>query len=124
MHTRYAQNLYITGRGPDNREKGNQKMIIDLILDRKADDELRAQGYTHRQKWDGTIEQIQYRANTFYRNVFSYSYLTDHAEHITRAMDAGTEDDVRRELCRYITENEYNPEICRYINNRKWLIDC
>ena len=99
-------------------------MIIDLILDLQDDDRIRAQGYTHRQKWDGTIEPIQFSASKFYRDVLSYSYLTDHAEHITRAMDAGTEDDVRRELCRYITENEYNPEICNYINSRKWLVDC
>ena len=73
-------------------------MIVDLILDRK----------------DG----VPYNPHSFYRSVLRYG---DIGEDITRAMDYGTEEDVRRELCEYIHANEYNPAICDYINGRRWL---
>ena len=76
-------------------------MIVDLILDRK----------------DGA----KYNAHDFYVDVMGYGEI---GEDITRAMDFGTESDVRRELCEYITANEYNPAICDYINSREWLKNC
>lgn len=73
-------------------------MIIDLILDRK----------------DG----VNYNAHDFYMDVMGYGEI---GEDITRAMDFGTESDVRRELCNYVVRNEYNPAICNYINSTSWL---
>ena len=40
---------------------------------------------------------------------------------ITAAMDYGEEEDVRRELCKYILDNDYNPEICAWVNAQSWL---
>lgn len=73
-------------------------MIIDLILDRK----------------DG----IHYEPARFYYGVMNYGEV---GFGITAAMDGGTEEDVKRELCKYIIDNEYNPDICRYINKVNWL---
>lgn len=78
-------------------------MIIDLILDRR-DDEARGVN--------------SYDAADFYRSVVRYGEI---GHDITRAMDYGTEDDVRRELCAYVIEQDYNPEICDFINARAWL---
>lgn len=77
-------------------------MIIDLILDRK----------------DGA----EYNAKRFYNNCMSYNTtFKGIADEITRAMDEGTEEDVKYELCKYIFNNNYNMEICKYINSVKWL---
>lgn len=77
-------------------------MIVDLILDRK----------------DG----INYKPENFYRECMTYNGIFDGiADGITKAMDYGTEEDVRKELCKYITNNEYNPEICDYINSVNWI---
>lgn len=73
-------------------------MIIDLILDRKD-------GY-------------RYNAHEFYGEVMEYGEV---GFEITRAMDEGTEEDVKNALCQYIDENEYNPEIKKYINYVNWL---
>lgn len=40
---------------------------------------------------------------------------------IADAMDGGTEEDVKRELCRYIDAEDYNPEIKDYVNSVDWL---
>ena len=77
-------------------------MIIDRILDR----------------YDGEPDGAVYSPEDFYRDMVLYGEI---GEDIARAMDFGTEEDVRRELCEYITANEYNPEICEYINSRRWL---
>lgn len=77
-------------------------MIIDKILDR----------------YDGEPEGEVYRPEDFYRDMVLYG---GSGEDIARAMDFGTEEDVRRELCKYIVGNDYNPEICEYINSRCWL---
>lgn len=77
-------------------------MIIDLILDRK----------------DGAF----YNPHDFYMEVASYGYLTPvHSERITRAMDSGEEEDVRRELMNYIHQNGYNEELKDYIESVRWL---
>ena len=74
-------------------------MIIDRILDRK----------------DGH----PYRAKEFYNDVFNYGEI---GFDITRAMDSGSEKDVKKALCNYIM-GEYNPKICDYINKVQWLED-
>ena len=73
-------------------------MIIDLILDRK----------------DG----VHYEPARFYYGVMDYGEV---GFGITAAMDGGTEEDVKRELCKYIKDNEYNMELCEYINKVNWL---
>lgn len=40
---------------------------------------------------------------------------------ISRAMDYGTEEDVKKALCDYIDNNEYNPEIKKYIRSKEWM---
>ena len=77
-------------------------MIIDLILDRK----------------DGQ----PYNAREFYNDVMQYAETwPELANPITRAMDEGDENDVRRELCAYIDNQDYNPAIKEYINSVQWL---
>ena len=93
-------------------------MIVDLILNRKDDDELISQGYTHKQYFNGIVAPLAYDPRKFYYDLIGYGPI---GEEIARAMDAGTEDDVKRELCEYITANDYNPEICDYIRSRDWL---
>lgn len=75
-------------------------MIIDLILDRK--------------------EGTPYTPRKFYHWVMGYGTIGDG---ITRAMDGGTEKDVKGELSKYITEQEYNPAICDYVNSVNWLTE-
>lgn len=79
-------------------------MIIDCILDRKDNE-----------KYDG---YDSYNAHDFYIDVLGYGSIGDD---ITRAMDEGTEEDVKNALCKYIDNNEYNPEIKDYINSKTWL---
>lgn len=77
-------------------------MIIVLILDRQ----------------DGA----EYSPRRFYDEVMDYGSIWPEIAHpIARAMDGGTEEDVKRELCRYIDEQEYNPAIKDYINEVNWL---
>lgn len=73
-------------------------MIIDCILDRK----------------DGW----KYTPKQFYLDVMGYGEI---GHEITRAMDAGTEEDVKQALCDYIEYNDYNMEICKYIRSVTWL---
>lgn len=77
-------------------------MIIDLILDRK----------------DGE----PYDAGMFYWGVFNYiEVFRELAMPITRAMDDGTEKDVKHALCDYIDKCGYNADIKTYINSVDWL---
>lgn len=76
-------------------------MIIDLILDRK----------------DGDI----YKPDQFYRDILGYGSV---AVPICRALDCGTEQDVKKALCNYITVNDYNEKICDYILSVEWLVGC
>ena len=80
-------------------------MIIDLILDRK----------------DG----MEYDPREFYNGVCGYMEGNTEgiAADIARAMDGGTESDVKRELKKYIDWGEYNPEIKGYIDSVTWLTD-
>jgi hypothetical protein len=71
-------------------------MVVDCILDRK----------------DGS----PYNPREFYQDMLAYE-----ANDISRAMDEGTEEDVKKALCDYIKFNDYNPAICDYINSVNWL---
>ena len=76
-------------------------MIIDLILDRKYGQE--------------------YNAREFYYAVMEHesTFITNRG--ISRAMDGGTEQDVKKALCDYVINQCYNAEICYYINSVNWL---
>ena len=83
-------------------------MIIDLILDRRDDIE------------NGYIDT--YNAHDFYMECMGYnSIFYGIADEITKAMDGGTEEDIKRELCMYILKGGYNTEICEFINGVNWL---
>ena len=71
-------------------------MLIDLILDRAAD--------------------TAYNPHDFYLRAMEYKQ-----DEITRAMDGGTENDVKSALCDYIRRNEYNSDIRAYIESVDWL---
>lgn len=73
-------------------------MVIDLILDRR----------------DGEA----YVANNFYDDCIGYENFE-----IARAMDCGTEEDVKRVLCSYIDDGDYNPQIKDFVNSVEWLVD-
>ena len=84
-------------------------MIIDVILDRKDDNTV----------WsDGKGCSVPYSAHAFYLAVMDYG---ETSWDITRALDEGTEADVKQALCDYIIKGGYNPEICDYINSVEWL---
>ena len=79
-------------------------MIVDRILDRKGFEE------------DGVMDY--YNPREFYHDMMEYG---GSGFDIARAMDYGTEDDVRKELCKYIDRNNYNPQIKDYINRVNWI---
>jgi hypothetical protein len=87
-------------------------MIIDLILDRQDDIE--------------TFNEL-YNPKTFYNDVLEYADMfgSDNAENIAfkiaKAMDEGTEEEVRQQLCSYIKDYGYNDDICNFINSVEWL---
>lgn len=77
-------------------------MIIDLILDRKSGE--------------------AYEPREFYYDVVGYGEIwPDLAWPIARAIDEGTEQDVKNELCAYIDKAGYNTVIKEYINSVEWL---
>ena len=76
-------------------------MIIDLILDRKDGEE--------------------YDAREFYYSVMEYESTLNLNREISRSMDGGTENDIKKSLCDYIIENGYNSEICKYVNSVNWV---
>ena len=84
------------------KAKMNKKaMIIDVIWDRAA-----GAGYDPKE---------------FYDYVLGWED-TLNADDIARALDSGTEEDVKRELCKYVKIGDYyTPEICKYINSVNWL---
>lgn len=83
-------------------------MIIDLILDRKYNTEI-----------DGIDT---YNAHNFYVECMEYNRIFKGiADGITKAMDYGTETEVKNELCKYIINNGYNEKICDYINSVNWI---
>ena len=99
-------------------------MIIDLILDRKCDEEDIANGYTHKQYPDGKLEPLAYDPRKFYYAVMNYvgdCEGEDYAEKITKAMDYGTENDVKSALNNYLIKAGYGGEICKFVNSVNWL---
>lgn len=78
-------------------------MIIDLILDRQGG--------------------IPYDAKEFYNDVIEYENVFDFKPTISRAMDIGTEKDVKKALCDYVISQGYNKNICKYINSVNWVDD-
>ena len=82
-------------------------MIIDLILDRKYNEE--------------TTGYDAYDPYEFYRAVMSYESIFELLRDISSALDYGTEDDVRKALCDYIDREQYNPDIKDYVNSKTWL---
>lgn len=83
---------------PVAQNESMNEMIIDCILDRKDGD--------------------PYSPEQFYRDVFEYG---DVGFDITRAMDGGTEQDVKDALKQYIDKQGYAPEIKDYIDSVEWL---
>ena len=80
-------------------------MIIDIILERHDDENSGI---------------FAYRARDFYEAVTGYGKS---GEHIARALDGGTEEDVKREVCAYLDANGYNPRIKDYVSARMWAED-
>ena len=83
-------------------------MIIDYILDRKDD-------YEHGIKI--------YNAKDFYDYVRSEEDVFDFNPTISRAMDYGTDNEVKVAIDNYILENGYNPNICHFVDSVQWLTD-
>ena len=79
-------------------------MIIDLILDREG--------------WEQDGYPGTYNAKQFYDDCMEYG---GSGWYIARAMDFGTEEQVKEQLCKYIDGNHYNPEIKDYINSVNWI---
>ena len=73
-------------------------MVIDYIFDRKD-------GYG-------------YDVKEFYDACMAYEEFD-----IARALDSGTEKDVKKALCDYVIYNDYPKSICKYINSENWLDD-
>lgn len=83
-------------------------MIIDSILDRKDNAEYKG------------IDK--YNAKQFYSECMHYNTIFEGvADNITKAMDYGTEEDVKKALCDYVIGNGYNIAICDFINSVNWL---
>lgn len=81
-------------------------MIIDVILDRRA--------YERKDKIFGWYGEKQFRDLYDYAMSFEFHYLA-------RAIDGGTEKDVKDALCRYIDENGYRPSIKRFVRSVNWI---
>ena len=79
-------------------------MIIDCILERF--NEIKRTG------------KDSYNAHDFYMDIVDYG---KEGWDITAAMDYGDEEDIKRELCKYIVKNGYNKDICVLVNWFDWL---
>ena len=54
------------------------------------------------------------------------SYMHEEAEtfglvDLARALDSGSDDDIRRELCRYIDDGGYRQDVKKYVNSVDWI---
>ena len=78
-------------------------MLIDAILDRRADRKDGIFNYDPKKLYD----YINGWAGGIYDNV-------------AHAMDEGEEADVKKALCDYI-DGDYNPEIKEFVNSVDWL---
>ena len=90
----------------DESKKMNEN-IIDVILDRQDDDTVWTE--------DGPVP---YSPEAFYRAIADYGEV---GWGITRAMDNGTEEDVKAALKQYLADNGYASEIGEYIDSVNWL---
>lgn len=79
-------------------------MLIDAILDRKAD---RVEGI------------FNYNPKEFYDYLMNWDLESYQA--VTRAMNEGTNADVQAAMCDYIDLEEYNPDIKGFVNSVDWL---
>lgn len=111
-------------------------MVIDLILDRKENDFMGIGWTTYKLNEfyvpfnevfpdeEFPIEGISnpyiyhYSPRAMYIETLGYEEV---GEEITRALDYGTEQDVKKALCNYIDKQWYNPHIKEYINSVNWL---
>lgn len=83
-------------------------MIIDLILDRKYD--INNYGID------------TYNAHDFYVECMGYNSIFDGiADEITKALDYGSDHDIKKALCNYIINNHYNKTICNFIDSVNWI---
>ena len=76
-------------------------MIIDLILDRK----------------DGKT----YDVYEFFRYVRQYEDIFKFDPDISKALDYGSESDIKEALKRYISKQGYNEKINAYIDSVNWI---
>ena len=85
-------------------------MIIDMILDRRDDENAGI---------------FQYNARRFYDCMCNYGTIWDIGNAIARAMDSGKEVDVRQKLCQYLDDYGYEhiPKLKDFIHSHKWLVD-
>lgn len=83
-------------------------MLIDTILDRRA-------AYN-----DGFADSDIYGYEQF-RDMYEYATFFG-LDYLASAIDGGTEDDIRRALCRYIDEG-YNPSIKDFIGKVNWVVE-
>ena len=79
-------------------------MLIDAILDRKAD---RVEGI------------FNYNPKEFYDYLMNWDLESYQA--VTRAMDEGTNADVQAAMCKYIDIEGYNEHIKDFVNSVDWL---
>lgn len=82
-------------------------MIVDLILDRKDNEEA--------------FGRDLYATSDFVRGVSAYENALDMGDAISRAIRKGDEIETKQALCRYIDDMDYNPKIKDYINSKKWV---
>ena len=81
-------------------------MIIDLILDRRADD----------------VYGDSYNPELFRTEVREYEEFLDPCDMpITKALESGDEEKVREALCAYIIYYGYRHEFKHFIRNVRWL---
>ena len=81
-----AEDLKIVFEENIMEDKEDNRMIVDLILDRK----------------DDAFDRLGYNAHDFYMACMSYGRIADD---ITRAMDGGTEEDVKAALKKYVLDS-------------------
>lgn len=84
-------------------------MVIDLILDRQYEIVELGEDYYEPRKF--------YHACIGYNEVFEM----DTIENIIKAMDYGTEDDVKNAICDYIIRAEYSTDICDFVRSVNWI---
>ena len=83
-------------------------MIIDLILDRKADME--------------NYDDNSYSANSFYHRIREYEEDLG-IDYISKAMDYGNNTDVQHALINYLVDLGYyhDPALITWIKNTNWI---